>query len=977
MTPERWQRIEELYHAAYATPAGDRAVFLAEACREDEALRRQVESLLNESSHDGFLVPESVEAVSVLASGVSATRSNITGEWIGGYRLDALLGTGGMGEVYRSHDAKLGRDVAIKILPPAFTTHTDRLARFEREARMLAALNHPNICAIYGFEKADDVRFLVLELVDGVTLAQQLAPEASSRQKTGGLPIVQVLRVARQIAEALEAAHEKGIIHRDLKPANIKITPDGAVKILDFGLAKIVGGDGPSCDLSSAPIEDGVRHAGPIIGTAAYMSPEQARGLPVDKRTDIWAFGCVLYEMLTGRVTFSGDTISDSIAKILEREPDWSALPAATPAPIRRILLRCLTKDPKQRLRDIGDVRIEIDAIDEVLPGTPDAQGAPAVSANGWLKWLPWVAVIVLAAGMVAREVWRGVPIEVAPNPLANATFARFTNWEGTEEQADISPDGRWVTFVADRAGEFDVWVSQVGTGRFQNLTVDSPPMVTPANLLRSLGFNGDGSEIWFNPEGNPGREKVLLPLSGGTPRSFLRRGYSTPSWSPDNARLALIDSDAHGDPLYLADRIGANPHPVNVAPQDTQPFFREGRHTHNPVWSSDGEWIYFVYGTGPTGRMDVWRVKPSGGSPEQLTHQHADVNFLALLNLNTLLYVARADDWSGPWLWALDIESKATRRVTVGLEQYTSVSASRDGRRVVATVAKPTASLWRVALDDRHAEDVDARPYPLSTERALAPRHRGASLFYLSLSTRGIGDGLWRFHDGHAFEVTKGADNVLSEPPVVSPDGSRVVVVVRQAGKRQLAIMSADGTNSRTLAPSIEIHGVVGQSAADWSPDGSWVVAAGSDGTSPGLFKIPVDGGAPVRLVEGWAYNPVYSPNGESIIYASGFGGAGGQSVLRRIRADGTPVSMAEVGVRVGGAHRFLPSGRGLIYLRNVESKDFWLLDFATNTTRQLTHFSDRGFLSTFDVTPDGKYLIFDRTRQNSDIVLINLPTK
>ena len=374
---------------------------------------------------------------------------------------------------------------------------------------------------------------------------------------------------------------------------------------------------------------------------------------------------------------------------------------------------------------------------------------------------------------------------------------------------------------------------------------------------------------------------------------------------------------------------------------------------------------------------MDVWRMKPSGASPEQLTHQHADVNFLAPLDLRTLLYVARAEDWSGPWLWALDVESKVTRRVTVGLEQYTSVSASRDGRRVVATVAKPTASLWRVPLNDRRVEDVDAQPYPVATERALAPRHRGASLFYLSLSTRGIGDGLWRFHNGQAFEVTKGADNVLSEPPVVSPDGSRVAIVVRQPGKRQLAIMSADGTNSRTLAPSIEIHGVVGQGAADWSPDGSWIVAAGSDGTAPGLFKIPVDGGAPVRLVEGWAYNPVCSPNGDVIIYASGFGGAGGTSVLRRIRPDGTPVSMPEVGVRVGGAHRFLPSGLGLVYLRSVESKDFWLLDFATNTTRQLTHFSDRGFLNTFDVTPDGKYLVFDRTRQNSDIVRIDLPAK
>ena len=560
MTPERWQRVEELYHAAYATPAGERAAFLAEACRDDEALQRQVESLLNESSRRRISRPANFRRGSSVGLRGAGRTVNMTGQSIGGYRLDALLGAGGMGEVYRSHDAKLGRDVAIKILPPAFTRHPDRLARFEREARMLAALNHPNICAIYGFEEADDVRFLVLELVEGGTLAQQLAHEASRHQKGGGLPIAQVLAVARQIAEALEVAHEKGIIHRDLKPANIKITPDGAVKILDFGLAKIVGGDGPSSDLSSAPMEDGVRRAGPIIGTAAYMSPEQARGLPVDKRTDIWAFGCVLYEMVTGRVAFPGDTISDSIAKILEREPDWSALPAATPAPIRRLLLRCLTKDPKQRLRDIGDVRIEIDAIDEVLPGTPDVQGALAAPANAWLKWLPWVALIALAAGMVAWEAWRDVPVEVAGNPLANATFSRVTNWEGTEEHAEISPDGRFVAFLADKAGQLDVWVSQVGTGRFDNLTRDGPPMLTPGNLLRSLGFNGDGSEIWFSPTGNPAQHKILMPLTGGTPRPFLpgaaplHHGRQTTLGSPSStpSRTAIL--------CYIADRIGANP---------------------------------------------------------------------------------------------------------------------------------------------------------------------------------------------------------------------------------------------------------------------------------------------------------------------------------------------------------------------------------------------------------------------------------
>ena len=259
-------------------------------------------------------------------------RTTMTGTSLGGYQLQALLGAGGMGEVYQAHDPKLARDVAIKILPSAFTSNPNRLARLEREARMLAALNHPNICAIYGFEEANGIRFLILELVEGETLSDTIAKASQRHANRAGLPLDEAVAIARQIADALEVAHDKGIIHRDLKPANIKITPEGVVKVLDFGLAKAVSGEGSSPDLSSAPLEDGARREGAIIGTAAYMSPEQARGLAVDKRTDIWAFGCVLYEMLTGRVTFAGDTVSDSIAKILEREPDWSALPATTPA---------------------------------------------------------------------------------------------------------------------------------------------------------------------------------------------------------------------------------------------------------------------------------------------------------------------------------------------------------------------------------------------------------------------------------------------------------------------------------------------------------------------------------------------------------------------------------------------------------------------------------------------------------------------
>ena len=272
------------------------------------------------------------------------------GTRIGPYEIVSLLGAGGMGEVYRARDTKLERDVALKILPPAFTADADRAARFEREARLLASLNHPHIGAIYGFENAGDVPALVLELVEGDTLAD--------RVRRGPLPVAEAVAVAQQLADALDAAHGSGIIHRDLKPSNIKITPDGVVKVLDFGLAKAHIVEGAAPDLSKSPtMTSGGTHAGVILGTAAYMSPEQARGKTVDKRTDIWAFGCVLYEMLTGRAAFRGETFSDMIAAIIGLEPDWGALPPATPAPLRVLLRRCLEKEPKRRLRDIGDAR--------------------------------------------------------------------------------------------------------------------------------------------------------------------------------------------------------------------------------------------------------------------------------------------------------------------------------------------------------------------------------------------------------------------------------------------------------------------------------------------------------------------------------------------------------------------------------------------------------------------------------------------
>ena len=401
------------------------------------------------------------------------------GQTISHFKVIEKIGQGGMGVVYRAQDTNLSRDVAIKVLPEQFTQDPQRLARFEREAKLLASLNHPNIAAIYGLEEADGVRFLSLELVEGETLAERVAK--------GPLPVEEALEVCQQIAEGVEAAHEKGVIHRDLKPANVKVTPEGKVKILDFGLAKAFEGEVPVADISQSPtLTEEMTRAGVILGTAAYMSPEQAKGKPVDKRTDIFAFGCVLYELLTGKRAFEGETVTETLAKVLEGEPDWNALPGTVPSTIRFLMSRCLQKDPGKRLQHIDGARI---LIEEALSG---AANASAIGLGGTVQPGRWrrtitLGVVALAGVLIGVALWSLIS-SVPPTPTSLRKFvitplpsAPLVN-NGRNDLA-ISPDGRQVIY---RSSSNQLYL------RALDDLVDRP----------IPGTEGATGDLFFSPEG-------------------------------------------------------------------------------------------------------------------------------------------------------------------------------------------------------------------------------------------------------------------------------------------------------------------------------------------------------------------------------------------------------------------------------------------------------------------------------------------
>ncbi len=937
MTPERWSRIKELYQAA-REPA-KRAHVLAAA---DPELRSEVESLLaQESSTTGILDHPAYVGVAGFEDRDSTVTPIIPGTQIGPYRIEGLLGSGGMSEVFRAVDSKFNRPVAIKFLSAHLADAAAR-HRFQREAQMASSLNHPHILTVHDAGDFEGRQYLVTEFVDGGTLKEWLKEEKRTWRQS--------VELLTGVADGLATAHAAGILHRDVKPANILVAKNGYAKLADFGLAKLQ----EQAELDATrTLTEGQTIPGTLVGTIPYMSPEQASGAAVDSRSDIFAFGAVLYESLSGQRPFTGATDLEVLQNIIHTTPP--PLPERVPAELRSIAEKALERDPADRYQSMREVAVDLRRMvrQKVVVDHP----APAVVAPKRYAWLPWIVVGLLVAGFGA---WIIVsrPRATVQNPLSNAQFTRLTDFTGGETNPAISPDGKFVAFISDRGGAFDIWLIQSDGSSLANLT--NGRIGDARSPLRAVGFSGDGSEVWSG--GTPERRLMLWPLMGGAPHNFLNERAAEVAWSPDGTRLAYHTWEP-GDPTFVADHNGSDPHQI----LRDEP----GLHNHFHVWSKDGRWIYFVHGRPATREMDLWRISPDGGKPEQLTHLNTDVAYPVPIDKRTVLFVAHNESGAGPWLWSFDAETRTSRRVSSGLEEYTALAATADGQRLAASVVNAQVNLWSVPITNRVVEEKDVEAFPLPTVRAQAPRFGGGSLFYLS--SRDGADGVWSYRNGQALEIWKGSEGALQSPASVSADGKRVAFALRRDGKQQMQIISADGTELRPLSSEVDIRGT-----ASWSPDGKWIVAAGSDRAGAGLFKLPVDGGSPVRIATGPFLDPVWSPRGDLIVYC-------GTQVftltpLLAVHPDGTPAKLPEINVqREGERARFLPDGTGLVYMlgSTMAGQDFWLLDLSTMRSRRLTGLRNSAVMRTFDITPDGRRIVFDRLRETSDIMLIDLATK
>jgi serine/threonine protein kinase len=774
------------------------------------------------------------------------------GTQLGPYEILALIGAGGMGEVYRARDTRLRRDVAIKVLPDAFLHDPERLARLKREAEALAALNHPNIAGIYGLEDSGDTSSIVLELVEGDTLADRIAQ--------GPIPVTDAIEIARQIAEALEAAHDKGVVHRDLKPGNIKITPDGTVKVLDFGLAKIVESDVSASALTQSPtLTLAATGRGVILGTAAYMSPEQARGRPADRRADIFSYGCVLYEMLTGRQAFDGETVSDTLASVLKSDVDFARLPAETPTRIRRLLERCLKKDPRLRLPHIGVARLEIE--EERLEPSPPRALVEQSTRGRTLSW-PWMVaavffVISAALGAIIllhREPTQPGSVRFDIEAPSEGVFGNQTGQRGPAPPAPhlaVSPDGTRVAYVVTVKGRTALWVRRLDALAGQELpgTDDASfPFWSPDS--RALGFFAGGHLKKIDVTGGPSVTICPAPLGEGGTWNQTGDIVFTPDQTSGLYRVAA----AGGVPSAVTTLDAATGEVSHRWPQ----FLPDGRH-----------FLYLTTAKDPkNGGLFAASLDPGPhtrvlNNPVRALYSLRHVLFVQEGALMAQPFDPSSLRLSGePLLLAEDVAfNENNRRTGFGVSD-SGVLAYRTGNAFRAA--------GQLAWVDRNGKTLQSISGPGNDDTSLRLSPDERTIIVSRLPVGGQSRDLWTLdltRDGLPAKLTFGVDDEAS--PVWSPDGAEIVFRSGLQGVPGKMYRKKVKDNAAPVLLSDD-----GGTPWDWSRDGEFIVYQRFNPKGRNdIWILPLRGDAKPRAFLDQEYAesfPRFSPDGRWIAYAS-----------------------------------------------------------------------------------------------------------
>jgi serine/threonine protein kinase/Tol biopolymer transport system component len=869
----------------------------------------------------------------------------LVGSNISHYRVSARLGAGGMGEVYRATDTKLRREVALKVLPQSVSTDPQRMARFEREAQLLAALNHPNIAAIYGLEDSDSTHALVIELVEGSTLADRIAQAA--------IPLDEALPIARQIAEALEYAHERGIVHRDLKPANVKIKADGTVKVLDFGLAKALDEDSANSEISTSPtLTAAATKAGLILGTAAYMSPEQARGKAVDRRSDVWSFGVVLFEMLAGNMPFQGETVSDTLAAVIRAEPDWTLLPSSVPGGIRTLLLRCLNKDPRQRLQSIGEARI---AIENALSGkdSVSAESAPSTSAHGGRPMklshvilASIVGVLLIAGGFVLAR----LTTSTATPPASVARFSiappRGTSFflHGVHAIA-ISPDGTRLVFRVNSAEGTRLYI--------RDITSSEMTLIPGTQGAEAPFFSPDSQSVAFVSSG------ILKKtgLNGGIPAPLVDSvGNALGSvWGEDQY---IYYAPGFTSPIMRVPAAGGSPQPITKLQPDKKelghvgPFLLPGgKALLFTVWVGgnvdEGPLVAQVLATGERKVLLPNAFDPRFVPPNHLLFGHGENLMMVGFNPETLTVSGNAV----PVLQDVDLRAGFSGfSAPYAASQY---DVSRNGTLVYIRANQQSTENKLVWGE----HDAKSQPFPLNANVYESPRFSPDGK-QIALTVRLPDIDVW------IYDLDRGALRRITfapgedELPVWSPDGKRIAFASN--GRQQAFVIPADGSGQEDPLMKNDTHFHL----QSWSPDGKLIAfeKLGSSGRWE-IWMLPTEGERkPYPYLQGQFQesHPAFSPDGKWLGYMSTESGRH-EVYVQRFPGPGEKVQVSTDG---GIYPVWSRDGRRLIY----ESSDMlWAVDVLSSPTFRVgkAHVLYQGQIwneaagPNYALSPDGKRLV------------------